>query len=68
MTAAKGRALIRATPKVIPPILLCWPPTLEVDVGDMAVDVSTFPPVFHYILLPCERWQQRCSQTQWCLK
>jgi len=30
----------------------------EVDVGDMAVDVETFPPVFHYIFLLCDRWRQ----------
>jgi len=27
----------------------------------------TFPPVFHYILLPHDRWQQRSSMTKWCL-
>jgi len=27
----------KATPKVMPPILLCWPTTSEVDVGDMVV-------------------------------
>ena len=27
----------------------------------------TFPPRFCYILLPCDRWQQRGSLTEWCL-
>ena len=26
----------------------------------------TFLPIFHYILLPCDRWQQRSSLTKWC--
>jgi len=29
--------------------------------------VWTFPPIFHYVLLPCDRWQQRDSQTKWHL-
>ena len=29
-----------AAPKVMPPILLCWPTTSEVDVGGMAVEVE----------------------------
>ena len=31
---------MRAAPKVMPPILLCWPMTSEVDVGGMAVEVE----------------------------
>ena len=27
----------------------------------------TFPPIFHYILLLYDRWQQRGSLTKWCL-
>ena len=27
----------------------------------------TFPPTFHYILLPCGRWQKRGSLMQWYL-
>ena len=27
----------------------------------------SFPPIFHYILFPCDRWQQRGSLTKWCL-
>ena len=27
----------------------------------------TFPPMFHYILLPCDRWQQRNNLTKWHL-
>ena len=31
---------IRAAPKVMPPILLCWPMMAEADVGCMAVEVE----------------------------
>ena len=27
----------------------------------------TCPPIFHYTLLPCDRWQQRGSLTEWRL-
>jgi len=27
----------------------------------------TFPPTFYYILLLCDRWQQRSSLAKWCL-
>ena len=27
----------------------------------------TFPPIFHYIFLLCDRWQQGGSLTEWCL-
>ena len=27
----------------------------------------TFPPIFHYMLLPCDRWQQRGSLAKRCL-
>ena len=27
----------------------------------------TFPPIFHSVLLPCDRWQQRGSLTKWRL-
>jgi len=27
----------------------------------------TFPPISHYILLPCDRWKQRGSLTEWHL-
>ena len=27
----------------------------------------TFLPIFYYVLLPCDRWQQRGSLTEWCL-
>ena len=28
---------------------------------------QTFPPIFHCILLLCDRWQQGGSLTEWCL-
>ena len=27
----------------------------------------SFPPIFHYIWLPCDRWQQRGTLTEWHL-
>ena len=27
----------------------------------------TFPTIFHYILLLCDRWQQRGNLTKWCM-
>jgi len=30
----------RAAPKVMPPLLLCWSTTLEVDVGGVAVEAQ----------------------------
>ena len=35
---------MRAAPKVIPPILLCCPMMLEVDVGDMAAGAELSHP------------------------
>ena len=32
--------ITRTAPKVMPPILLCWPTTTEADVGDMTVEVE----------------------------
>jgi len=48
----------------MPPILLHWRMQTEVNVGIMVVDVE-LPPVFHDILLPCNTWEQRGSQTEW---
>ena len=47
----------RATPKVMPPIFLCWPTMSEADVDGYGYGIRgwTFPPVSHYILLPCGR-------------
>ena len=49
---------LRAAPKVMPPILLCrWS-------GSRG---CTFPPIFCYFLLLCDRWQQTGSLTHWHL-
>ena len=56
---------IRAAPKVMLPILLCWPMTSEVDVGDIAVEVELSHQYSHMLL--CDRWQQRGILTQWHL-
>ena len=48
--------------KLMPPILLCWPTTSEVDVAGIAVEVE---PTHQYsVLLPCDRWQQRGALTK----
>jgi len=49
-----------AGPKVMHPILLCW--CWRYGSWDW-----TFPPVSYYILLLCDRWQQRDRLTEWCL-
>ena len=50
----------------MPPILLLWP-TLSRGRWWYGSRGWTFPTVFHYILLPCDRWHQRSSLTDWCL-
>ena len=59
---------MRAALKVMPPVLFvmlahsvrggCW------CYGSRG---WTFPPIFHYMLLPCGRWQRNDSLTQWHL-
>ena len=43
---------MRVASKLMPPILLCWSTTSEVDVGDMAVEVE---PSCHYSIKFCCR-------------
>mgnify|MGYP001853334281 CR=1 FL=1 len=50
--------------KVVPPVLLCWPTTSEVDGGGMAVEAESS---CHYVLFLCDKWQHRGGLTQWCL-
>ena len=40
MSAGTQRTCTRAVPKVIPPILLCWPMTSEANGGGVAVEVE----------------------------
>ena len=66
-------ANMRAAPKVMPPISWCWPTMSETDVDDRRQRQMynsrswIFLPIFCYILLSCDRWQHRGSQTKWCL-
>ena len=55
---------LRAALKVMPLIVWCWPMTSEADAGGVAVGAK---PSHRYsmTLLPCDRWQQRDSLTQW---
>ena len=55
---------LRAALKVMPLIVWCWPMTSEADAGGVAVGAK---PSHRYsmTLLPCDRWQQRGSLTQW---
>ena len=55
---------MRVVMTVMPPILLCWSTTSEADDGSRG---WIFPTIFHYMLLPCDRWQQMGSLTKWCL-
>ena len=52
---------MRDAPKVMPPILLCWSLTSEAAVG-MTVEVESSQ-TFCYILLPCDKWQQKGTLT-----
>jgi len=61
------RKLIWAAPKVMPPVSLCWPATSEADVSRYGSRGWTFPPISHYILLLCKRWQQSGRLTEWYL-
>jgi len=40
----------KTAPKVMPPIVLCWPMTPEVDAGGMAVEVE---PSHQYSIVYC---------------
>ena len=53
--------------EIMPSILLCWPTGSETDDGGVNRRGWSFPPVFHYILLLCDRWQQRGNLTKWHL-
>ena len=56
----------KAVLKVMPPMLRFWSTTSEVDVGGMTAEVEPSHQ-YCYILLPCNRWQQRGSPTEWHL-
>ena len=51
-----------AAPKVMPPVLLRW--HFRGGYWCHGRRGWTFPPVFHYISLPCDRWQQSGTLTQ----
>ena len=67
LTTVSCKSHMRAAPKVMPPMLRCWPTTSEVDVGGMAVEVEPSRQSC-YVLLSCNKWQQRDNLTKWCLK
>ena len=41
---------VRAAPKIMPPILLCWPAMTEADIGGMAVEAE---PSHQYSIIFC---------------
>jgi len=49
-TSKHGDSTMRAAPKVMPPILLCWPTMSETNVGGMAVEVE---PSHQYPIMFC---------------
>lgn len=61
--SATWSKILRATLKVIPSILWCWPTMSEADVGSMVI-VWTFPQTFYYTLLVWDRWQQWGNLTE----
>jgi len=52
------RLVVRSAPKVMPPILLHWPTTSEVDVGETAVEGETSHQYSTEFCCACNRWQQ----------
>ena len=56
----------KGAPKVMPLILLYWP-TVRGRWWSYDSRNWHFLPIFHYVLLPYNRWQQRGSVTQWRL-
>ena len=58
----KGLIITRAVPKIIPPILLCWPTTSGADVGSMAVEVN---PSHQYSTMICCRATDGSSGAVW---
>ena len=64
----KEQSHIQAAPTVMLPVLLCCVGhTVRGGCWWHGSSVWTFLPIFWYILLPCERWQQRGSLTEWHL-
>ena len=57
---------MRASPKVMRPILLHWPMKSE-RYWWYGSRGWTFPAIFHYMVLPCDRWQQRGILLEWHL-
>ena len=51
---SENHSYMKAAPKVMPPILWCWPPTSQVDISATAVEVepSCQNSVARIILLP----------------
>jgi len=61
------KKILWTAPRLMSPVLLCSPTAPEVDVWWYGSRGWTVCPIFHYILLLCDRWQQRGSLTKWCL-
>ena len=55
---------MRAALKVMSPVLLCQNHHTRCRCRWDGNRGWTFPPIFHYMLLPCDRWQQRGSLTE----
>ena len=53
----------KAAPKAMSSIWLRWPMMSERDKYWYSSSSWTLPPISCYILLPCDRWQQRSSLT-----
>jgi len=67
-TSAQQKSMLWVALRVKLPILLCWPTTSEANVGGVYGSRGcTLPPTYCSILLPCDRWQQRGSLTEWWL-
>lgn len=60
------RYFLFTAPKAMPPTLWCWPITSRHKqwYGNRS---WIFWPIFHYFLLPCDRWQPKGTLTKWHL-
>jgi len=56
----------RPAPKIMLPILLCCP-WCQRRWWQYSSRSRTFPAIFHYVLLLCDKWQYRGSLTKWRL-
>lgn len=58
------KSITMTAPKVIPPTVLCLPTMSEADSYWYDSKDLTFPSIFYYILLSCNKWHKRGKLTK----